>query len=102
MGMNQHLVRSIVAIRREGGVVLSNGDRAMPDPILIGRNAEKIEALARAHDIARWSTDLDAALARRTTPCSSTPARRRCARRCSRRRSAPASTSTARSRSPPT
>ena len=49
MGMNQHLIRSIVAIRNEGGVLLSNGDRVMPDPILIGRNAEKIEALAKAH-----------------------------------------------------
>ena len=48
MGLNQHLIRSIVAIRNQGGVTLSNGDRVMPDPILIGRNAEKIEALARA------------------------------------------------------
>ena len=63
MGMNQHLIRSIVAIRKEGGVLLSNGDRVMPDPILIGRNAEKIEALAKAHGIERWGTDLDAALA---------------------------------------
>ncbi|HWH84965.1 MAG TPA: Gfo/Idh/MocA family oxidoreductase [Burkholderiaceae bacterium] len=65
MGMNQHLIRSIVAIRNEGGVLLGNGDRVMPDPILIGRNAEKIEALARAHGIARWGTNLDAALANR-------------------------------------
>ncbi|AMO24806.1 Gfo/Idh/MocA family protein [Ramlibacter tataouinensis] len=63
MGMNQHLIRSIVAIRSQGGVTLSNGDKVMPDPILIGRNAEKIEALAKAHGIARWGTDLDAALA---------------------------------------
>ena len=63
MGLNQHLVRSIVAIRREGGVPLSNGDRLMPEPILVGRNAEKIEALARAHGIDRWTTDLNAALA---------------------------------------
>ncbi len=63
MGMNQHLIRSIVAIRKQGGVRLSNGDTVMPDPILIGRNAEKIEALASAHGIARWGTDLDAALA---------------------------------------
>ncbi|WP_337178085.1 Gfo/Idh/MocA family oxidoreductase, partial [Hydrogenophaga borbori] len=63
MGMNQHLIRSICAIRAQGGVALSNGDRVMPDPILIGRNAEKIEALAKAHGIARWGTDLDAALA---------------------------------------
>lgn len=63
MGMNQHLIRSIVAIRNQGGVTLSNGDKVMPDPILIGRNAEKIEALARAHRIERWGTDLDKALA---------------------------------------
>jgi predicted dehydrogenase len=63
MGMNQHLIRSIVAIRKQGGVRLSNGDTVMPDPILIGRNAEKMEALAKAHNIARWGTDLDAALA---------------------------------------
>lgn len=63
MGMNQHLIRSIVAIRAQGGVTLSNGDKVMPDPILIGRNAEKIEALAKTHGIDRWGTDLDAALA---------------------------------------
>src|SRR6476661_4606268 len=63
MGMNQHLIRSICAIRAQGGVALANGRRAMPDPILIGRNADKLEALAREHGIARWSTDLDAALA---------------------------------------
>ena len=62
MGMNQHLIRSIVAIRNQGGVTLKNGDRVMPDPILIGRNAEKVQALANAHGIKRWSTDLDAAL----------------------------------------
>jgi predicted dehydrogenase len=63
MGTNQHLVRSIVAIRNQGGVRLSNDVRVMPDPILIGRNADKIEALARAHGIARWGTNLDQALA---------------------------------------
>lgn len=46
MGTNQHLVRSILAIRKQGGVVLSNGDRVMPDPILVGRNADKVKALA--------------------------------------------------------
>ena len=35
----------------------------MPDPILVGRNAAKVEQLAKAHDVARWTTDLDAALA---------------------------------------
>src|SRR5438876_3604588 len=65
MGMNQHLIRSIVAIRKQGGVALANGDRVMPDPVLIGRKVEKIEALAHAHGIDRFSTDLDAALANR-------------------------------------
>lgn len=63
MGLNQHLVRSIVAIREEGGVLLANGDRALPDPILIGRDAEKVAAIARTHGIARHGTDLAAALA---------------------------------------
>ena len=63
MGMNQHLIRSIAAIRKDGGVVLSNGDRVMVDPILVGRNEEKLAALGKAHDIERYGTDLDAALA---------------------------------------
>ena len=63
MGYNQHLVRSIVGIRDQGGVALSNGDRLMVDPILVGRNADKIEAIARKHGIARTTIDLDAALA---------------------------------------
>jgi len=65
MGYNQHLVRSICAIRDQGGVVLPNGDKVMPDPILVGRNAEKVEELARRHGIARWGSDLDKALANR-------------------------------------
>ncbi len=63
MGTNQHLVRSICAIRAQGGVALADGRRVMPDPILVGRRADKLEALARAHGVSRWSTDLDAALA---------------------------------------
>jgi len=63
MGTNQHLVRSINAIRAQGGVALPDGRRIMPDPILVGRNAAKVEALARTHGVARWTTDLDAALA---------------------------------------
>src|SRR3974390_2621414 len=62
MGTNQHLVRSIVDIRAQGGVALGNGDRVMPDPILVGRNEEKLAQLAAAHGIARWTTKLDAAL----------------------------------------
>jgi predicted dehydrogenase len=62
MGMNQHLIRSICAIRAQGGVALTNGDRVMPDPILVGRNAPRLEQLAKAHGIARWTSDLDGAL----------------------------------------
>ena len=65
MGMNQHLIRSIVAIRNQGGVTLADGSTVMPDPILVGRDAGKIEALARAHGIERCGTDLEAALANR-------------------------------------
>lgn len=63
MGYNQHLVRSILAIRADGGVVLGNGDRLVPDPILVGRDADKLRRVAEKHDVARWSTDLGAALA---------------------------------------
>jgi predicted dehydrogenase len=62
MGTNQHLVRSILAIRQEGGVALKNGDRVMPDPILVGRNAEKLAQLCRQHGLTRATTDLAAAL----------------------------------------
>jgi len=62
MGMNQHLIRSILEIRKQGGVALKDGTRVMPDPILVGRNAAKVEELAKKHGVARWSADLDAAL----------------------------------------
>jgi predicted dehydrogenase len=62
MGMNQHLVRSILEIRKQGGVALKDGTRLMPDPLLVGRNAEKLEALAKKHGVERWTTDLNAAL----------------------------------------
>lgn len=63
MGMNQHLIRSILAIRADGGLPLANGDRLVPEPLIVGRNARKMEALAKAHGLERWSTDLDGALA---------------------------------------
>jgi predicted dehydrogenase len=62
MGTNQHLVRSILEIRKQGGVALKDGTRLMPDPLLVGRNAQKVEQLAWAHGVARWTTDLGAAL----------------------------------------
>src|SRR6266446_5066552 len=63
MGLNQHLVRSILAIREQGGVRLSNGDRLVPDPILVGRSETKLREIAAAHGLTRVSTDLDACLA---------------------------------------
>jgi predicted dehydrogenase len=63
MGYNQHLVRSILAIRDQGGVALKNGDRLILDPILVGRNGDKVRALAERHGITRWSDDLAGALA---------------------------------------
>jgi predicted dehydrogenase len=62
MGLNQHLIRSILAIRKQGGVALGNGSALMPDPILVGRNEEKLKAIAGAHGLARWATDLERAL----------------------------------------
>jgi predicted dehydrogenase len=63
MGLNQHLVRSIVAMRAEGGLRLKNGTRVMPDPILVGRNAQKVAALAKQYGIERSTSDLNSALA---------------------------------------
>ena len=63
MGTNQHLVRSVLAIRDAGGVVLRDGSKIVPDPVLVGRYPEKLSALAQAHGIERTATDLDRALA---------------------------------------
>ncbi len=63
MGYNQHLVRSILAIRDQGGVTLASGERLEVDPIIVGRNPDKIGQLAKRHNIQRWSSDLDAVLA---------------------------------------
>ncbi|HEX6025570.1 MAG TPA: Gfo/Idh/MocA family oxidoreductase [Solirubrobacter sp.] len=62
MGTNQHLVRSILAIRQQGGV-RSNGDVIWPEPLLVGRSEAKLAELAAEHGLERWTTDLDAALA---------------------------------------
>ena len=48
MGTRQHLVRSVLAIREQGGVVLPDGEVVMPDPILVGRNENKLRELRRA------------------------------------------------------
>ncbi len=63
MGTNQHLVRSICGIRKEGGIKIGDGSEIiMPEPVLIGRNEAKLQALATTYDIDRISTDLDAEL----------------------------------------
>jgi len=63
MGTHQHLVRSILAIRDQGGVALPGGETLMPDPVLVGRNEKKLAALAETHGVERWSTDVDKCLA---------------------------------------
>jgi predicted dehydrogenase len=63
MGANQHLGRSILAIIAQGGVKTSDGRMILPRPLLVGRNAAKLEALARESGDLPWTTDLDSALA---------------------------------------
>jgi predicted dehydrogenase len=62
MGTRQHLDRSIVAIRDQGGIALADGRRLVVDPILVGRNPAKLEDLAERYRIDRWTTDLGEAL----------------------------------------
>ncbi|MBD3630746.1 Gfo/Idh/MocA family oxidoreductase [Cyclobacterium sp.] len=59
MGTNQHLMRSIVEIIKQGGVQLSNGDTIMPDPVLVGRNEAKLKALSERSGVPKYTTDLD-------------------------------------------
>ncbi len=68
MGYRQHLVRSILAIRDSGGLLLADGSRVVPEPVLVGRNAAKLAELAQRHGIERWTTDLDEALADDSSP----------------------------------
>ncbi|MCX5772113.1 MAG: Gfo/Idh/MocA family oxidoreductase, partial [Candidatus Hydrogenedentes bacterium] len=68
MGTNQHLVRSILAIRGQGGVRVSAEETIIPEPILVGRNEAKLERLARAHGNLPYTTDLDAVLRDRNYP----------------------------------
>jgi predicted dehydrogenase len=63
MGTNQHLIRSIVAIRDQGGLKAGDDLVIVPDPILTGRNRDKLAALAARTGVERFTTDVDAALA---------------------------------------
>ena len=66
MGHRQHLVRSILALRDQGGLPLTDGSTVRIEPVLVGRNAEKLSDLAQRHGIAEWTTDVDAVLRDRT------------------------------------
>ncbi|WP_298330661.1 Gfo/Idh/MocA family oxidoreductase [Haloactinopolyspora sp.] len=62
MGYRQHLVRSFLAIRDQGGVELRDGTRVQLEPVLVGRNEDKLREIAHRHGLDTWTTDLDAAL----------------------------------------
>jgi predicted dehydrogenase len=62
MGTNQHYVRSILAIMRQGGVKLRDGSTILPQPILVGRNEAKLRELAAMQPGVLWTTDLDSVL----------------------------------------
>ena len=63
MGYRQHLVRSLLAIREQGGVLLPDGTSVVPEPVLVGRSEEKLRAIAERHGLPRWTTSLDEVLA---------------------------------------
>jgi predicted dehydrogenase len=65
MGYRQHLVRSLLSIREQGGVPLDDGTLVYPEPVLVGRSEQKLRAIAERHGLERWSTDLDEVLADR-------------------------------------
>jgi predicted dehydrogenase len=63
MGTNQHYIRSILAIRKQGGVKINDGEIIWPEPVLIGRSEAKLAQLASMDSGVRWTTDLDTELA---------------------------------------
>jgi predicted dehydrogenase len=63
MGYRQHLVRSLLAIREQGGVALKDGGLACPEPVLVGRSPERLRAIAARHGLERWTTSVDEVLA---------------------------------------
>ena len=62
MGYRQHLVRSLLNIRDQGGVLLDDGTAVIPEPVLVGRNEERLRDIAERHGIGRWTTSLDEVL----------------------------------------
>jgi predicted dehydrogenase len=63
MGHHQHLVRSVLSIREQGGLRLDDGTILYPEPILVGRSEERLRAMAAQHGLSRWTTSLDEVLA---------------------------------------
>jgi predicted dehydrogenase len=57
----QHLKNALTPIRAEGGLAVGE-DRVVPQLILVGRDKERLAAIARENGSAAWTTDLDAAL----------------------------------------
>jgi predicted dehydrogenase len=62
MGYRQHLLRSILAIREQGGLAAADGSVIWPEPVLVGRSETKLRAIAAQHGLERWTTDLAEAL----------------------------------------
>ena len=62
MGYRQHLVRSLLAIREQGGVPLAGGGTVYPEPVLVGRSEARLREIAERHGLPRWSTSLDQVL----------------------------------------
>src|SRR5581483_5735216 len=63
MGYRQHLVRSLLSIREQGGVRLADGSAIVPEPILVGRSEGRLREIAERHGLPHWSTRLDEVLA---------------------------------------
>ncbi|MFD6879585.1 MULTISPECIES: Gfo/Idh/MocA family protein [unclassified Streptomyces] len=63
MGYRQHLVRSLLALREQGGLDLGDGSVIWPEPVLVGRRETALRAIAERHGLEHFSTDLGAVLA---------------------------------------
>ncbi len=62
MGTNQHLMRSIVEIIKQGGVQVGPEEVIMPDPVLVGRSMAKLEKLKKMSGVQKATTNLDEVL----------------------------------------
>ena len=71
MGYRQHLVRSILQIRDQGGIRLADGSLVGVEPVLVGRNESRLRELADRHDVGEWQ-HRSGGRARRTSPWTST------------------------------